>query len=141
MAIYFIEVKDNQTKTRKLCETLQHHYIQGHSILVLAPSDEAARYVDELLWRYPKESFLPHQIIQKPASNKVAITKVQENLNKAQILFNLCPQASPHCEQFETVYEFQDGTTPEKLQQSKERKAFYENKGLKVAFSESLQAV
>lgn len=125
MPIHFLEVSDNQTKTRLLCETIQNQYQLGHSVLVTVANDEAARYVDELLWRFPKESFLPHQIIQKAAPQKIAITTKLENLNKATVLFNLCPAASPICGQFEDVYEFFDKTHPDKERQSEEKREAY----------------
>ncbi len=129
MKIHFLEVLDNQTKMRKLCETIQHHYQLGHAILVTVASDEVGRYVDELLWRHPKESFLPHQIASSKVSCKIAITERQENLNKASVLFNLCPQASPICQQFQTVYEFLDKTHPDRTRQSLERQEAYRKMG------------
>lgn len=125
MSIHFIEVKDNQTKMRRLCEVIQHHYQMGDAVLITVANDEVGRYVDELLWRNPKESFLPHMLAQKKVAARVVITQMQENLNQAKVLFNLCKDASPIWRQFQTVYELFDETSPEKKAQSEARKAAY----------------
>ena len=128
--LHFLEVLDPNAKMRKLCETIHHHYLQHHKVLITVATEEAARYVDDLLWRYPKENFLPHQIVQSKTSSRIAITQKLENLNQAEILFNLCPLATPIWQQFQTIYELLDKTHPEKLRQSEERREAYRKLGL-----------
>lgn len=129
-AIHFLEVVDNQAKMRRLCEGVHHHYLQNHKVLITVATPEVATYVDELLWRHPKESFLPHQIASGKVTSTIAITTKQENVNQAEVLFNLCPNASPIWQSFHTIYELMDKTHPEKLRQSEERKETYRKMGL-----------
>ncbi len=123
--ITFLPVKDNQTKIRTICQTIQHHYDAGESILITTANQEAAKFVDELLWRFPQESFLPHVYTLKPTKSKIAVTTKQENLNQSTVLFNLCPHACPIYNQFQHVYELFDETHPEKRRLSEERKTTY----------------
>lgn len=134
--IIFLKAPDNASKMAHICMTIQSHFDQGHRVLITVPSMEAAHYVDQLLWRYPEESFLPHVISQKPLKESVLITTEQENLNQATVLFNLCPAASPICAQFTTVYELFDETHLEKLRLSEIRHKAYQAQGFMTSVKE-----
>jgi DNA polymerase III subunit chi len=123
--VIFISVKDNNSKLNVICQTVQNLFIQKKAVLILVPNEEAASYVDQLLWRLPEESFLPHRIAFNPTNEPVVITTKAENMNQAHVLFNLCPNASPIYRDFETIYELDDRTHPTKEQLSQQRKAFY----------------
>lgn len=131
-AVIFIRVLDNASKTMHICKSIQHHFDQGEKILITVANDEAATYVDLLLWRLPEESFLPHLVSQQPSYEHVVITTVKENLNKATVLLNLCQEASPIGSQFKTIYELYDETHPDKLKLSKQRKQSYQSQGFSV---------
>ena len=89
------------------------------------PNQEAAQFVDHLLWRLPEESFIPHCISEVPLDEWIVISPKNENLNRAEILFNLSPKANPHYTVFKKVYDFFDETDPMKTELSKQRQAFY----------------
>ncbi len=97
----------------------------GERILITVSGHEAASYIDDLLWRYPEDSLLPHRIINTPSNERVAITLARDNLNNATVLFNLLPEAYPQFEQFVTIYEFYDETHPSKAELSKQRLTAY----------------
>lgn len=119
--IIFLRVVDNTSKMTRICTVVQQHFNQKQSMLILAPSQEAAEYMDKLLWRMPEHSFLPHTHSNHPSDALILITTAANNLNKASVLFNLCPGVSPISAQFETVYELLDETHPDKLRQSQLR--------------------
>lgn len=123
--IVFIKVADNKTKLWRLCECVRQHFLRGDRLLVAVSGQEAAKYIDELLWRLPEDSFLPHSIIESPSRERIAITLSQENLNQATVLFNL--QTTPYAkfQQFTTLYEFYDETQPSKTELSQQRLQAY----------------
>jgi DNA polymerase III subunit chi len=123
--IIFIKVADSKTKLWRLCDCIRHHFLQGERLLVAVSGGEAAKYIDELLWRMPEESFMPHSIIDSPSNERIAITLSQENLNKATVLFNL--QTTPYAkfDQFSTLYEFYDESQPAKAELSQQRLQAY----------------
>ncbi len=123
--IIFIKVKDNKTKLWQLCDRIRTHFLKGEFILVTVPNQEAANYLDDLLWRYPEDSFLPHRVLNRQAKERIAITLGIENVNNATILFNLLPTAFIPFNQFTTLYEFYDETHPTKVELSKQRLATY----------------
>ena len=83
--VVFIPIKDNNDKLAKLTTILQSHFEKGEAVHVLAPNPQVIEFVDQLLWRLPAHSFLPHS-----TSNKELIT-IGDTPNDATILFNLTP--------------------------------------------------
>lgn len=131
-SVIFLKVMDNAMKAKRLSEAVSYYFLQQVSILLLVPNDQAAQYVDQLLWRLPENSFLPHQITQEATNEFIAISTVQSNLNQAQTLINLCPMASPIADQFITIIELLDHTSVEKLQLSQQRQAAYRSLGYAI---------
>lgn len=124
--VIFFPVKDNQSKLTLITETIQKHFVLKQPVLISVPSFEAAQYVDQLLWKMPEESFIPHVITDFPSKEFIVITTKPENLNKAKILFNLCPRINPTFKDFEVVYELMDETHPSKLELSIQRQKDYQ---------------
>lgn len=131
--IIFLKVTDNASKMTCLCETAQTHFQQGHKVLFSVPSAEAARFLDQLLWKSPQESFLPHSVANSPSKDFIAITSSQENVNNATVLFNLHPNVNPIYTQFKTVYELFDETLQDKLLLSQQRQAAYREAGFDIS--------
>ena len=46
---------------RFACRLVESVWQRGHRVLVLATSDTAARRLDDLLWTFREESFVPHR--------------------------------------------------------------------------------
>lgn len=127
--IIFLPVRTNQDKIENICQTVQKHFDRQDNLLIIAPSPVAVQYLDDLLWKNPLDSFLPHVTSQIECKDKVVITTITQNLNHAKILMNLCQEPCPIIEQFEIVYELYDETHQEKLEQSKRRRQIYIQKG------------
>lgn len=125
--VTMIPVKDNGSKIQAIVQAVQNQLDQGNRVLILVPNQEAAAFIDQLLWKVPEESFSPHQIVTTSTSELVAITTVQANLNNAQTLINLNPQISPISSQFSSIIDLLDQTHPTKHQLSLERQAAYQN--------------
>ena len=109
----FLTIKDNAAKLQAICDTVQRHFYKAEKMLILVSSDEAAHYIDQLLWKYSEESFIPHAIISSTSHERVAISKVRANLNQAAVLFNLRPEAATQISGPHTlIYDLLDETTP-----------------------------
>lgn len=131
--IIFLKATANPIKTALLCDVIRQHFQKGQAILVSVPNAEVAEYVDKLLWSKPEESFIPHTISQTATNEQVVITTKTDNINKAAILFNLCPLASSMVDQFEITYEYHDETHPDKLKLSQDRRSAYAAAGHDVS--------
>lgn len=134
--VLFLKIKDNSTKLQKICQLANEIVNQEKRLLITVPSEEAAKYIDALLWRMPEESFLPHSIVSSPSKDFVAITLIKtENFNQAHCLLNLCMEISPIFHQFETVYELLDETDLKKTQQCQNKFQEYKAKGVVVGIT------
>src|ERR1700738_1610370 len=111
--VTFLKVSNSQEKIKAICSTVEQHFLKGETILLLAPTEEAANYLDQLLWRIPEAGFLPHAVVREKSQERIAIVTVEENFNQATVLISLLPQVSFLWQQFTDVYELLDGTQPD----------------------------
>lgn len=130
--ILFLSVKSLPAKLQTLTTVANHCFASKARLLFSVASEEAALYIDELLWKHPPESFLPHAIISKPSTELIAISTGLHNFNQASILFNLRPDPHPLVTSFPFIYELFDETHLSKLAQSEYRKEAYLKLGLQV---------
>ena len=132
--IRFITVKDLPGKRAAIFHLIYQQFQENTPILITVPSEEAAQYLDHLLWGYLPESFIPHSIEEQPCKSPVVITTVMQNLNEAPVLLNLCRSAAPISFPFTTIYELWDETDPGKKQLSEERYNSYHEQGYSKIF-------
>lgn len=128
--VIFIPVNDSHAKRQALVVVAQRLFSAGARLLFSVANEEVASYVDELLWKFPPESFLPHTIARRETSEAITITTLMENVNQASVLFNLRSEANPLAMQFAITYDLLDSTHPDKLAQSQFRKETYLQQGL-----------
>lgn len=132
MKIRFLKTVDNAMKLRRLGASVEYYFLKKKKILITVPSDAAATYIDDFLWKQPKESFLPHVNGDDQADSEIVITTREKNINGADILINLCPGQSPILDQFEKVYELWDETDERRKEQSQLKFDAYKNSGHEV---------
>ena len=58
--IVFLTSSSPQEKIRKLIQTANQHLIEKKFLYILTQSPDVTNFVDNLLWQYPKEGFIPH---------------------------------------------------------------------------------
>ena len=112
--VIFFQVNTNSLKIEKLCQTLQSHFEKKDPVMIFVEDENAQKYVDELLWKHPKESFLPHLISDSLTKDLIVISKGKTNLNGAKTAFNLCSTPLLTDGSFKIIYDFEDLTHPNK---------------------------
>lgn len=132
--IYFWIVRDVQKKLATVCHLAKRHFARKERVLITTPNAQAACFVDELLWKNPPDSFLPHAISLEPLQAAVVITYPEAggqvaNLNQAQVVINLCPDMSSLAGSVNCVHELHDQTDAAKQLLSDKRFAAYEAAG------------
>ncbi len=123
--VHFITVFDAASKLQAITQTIQEILDNGKRVLIAVPNQEAANFIDKLLWTTPEESFSPHAVVNGPSQELVAIAISPVNFNKAQVLINLNPQISPISSEFEAIYDLYDKTHPSKETLSQQRQEAY----------------
>lgn len=138
--VYFWIVRDVQKKLATVSHLAGRHFMRKERVLITTPSLQAARFVDELLWGNPPESFVPHAISTGPLDAAVVITYPDEgnkegmpnstsNPNQARVVINLCPTISSLAGTITCLHELYDQTDIEKQRLSQLRYAAYEAAG------------
>lgn len=128
--VVFFQVSDTLSKLKKIVEMAQTHFEKKEPFLIFVEEERSEKFVDDLLWKEPSTSFLPHTVSDGPSNDLVVITKSKNNVNHAKVAFNLCPTALflP----FKMIYEFEDLTAPVKKNLSIQRFDAYKKAGLLI---------
>ena len=79
---------------RFACRLVEKVWQRGHRVLVLAPSETDARRIDDLLWTFREESFVPHRRLgagDPPAAEPVVVATPGVWRDALDVLLNLTP--------------------------------------------------
>ncbi len=127
MRAIFFQIKNNKSKLRKIIETANFHFSKNENFLFIVADEASAKFVDELLWKNPPTSFLPHFVSSTYLEEKIVITSKRENLNNSKYIFNLCPNPLM-LDNINIIYEFEDFTASGKLQLSRKKYELYKER-------------
>ena len=127
--VVFFQVRENSVKLKKIVETAQSHFEKKDRLLILVEDARSEQFVDDLLWKMPETSFLPHSASDHAHAEPIAISKSKINPNGAKIAFNLCPTPLLIEGPFRIIYEFEDLTSPSKKNLSSLRFDAYKKAG------------
>ena len=126
--VILFQVKGNGLKIQKIIETAHNHFRKKESLLFFVEDEKALHFLDELLWKIPETSFLPHSISDTPKTDKITITKTKNNRLGSLFAFNLCPTPLL-IPGFKNIYDFEDLSNPFKKNLSEMRfKAYKDSK-------------
>lgn len=59
---YLLEDSEPQTVWHVACRLLEKAYQRGHRVFVYCDNQSEAEHLDELLWTYKDDSFIPHNL-------------------------------------------------------------------------------
>lgn len=111
--VIFFTVRSAQEKVERLTATAQSYFEKKEPFLILVDDEKAEQYLDDLLWRYPSFSFLPHSLGKE---DRVTISREKKNLNHAKFVFNLCSTPLLMEGPFQIIYDYEDLSFPGKTQ-------------------------
>ena len=91
VTFYVLPQDEETTRMQVLCRLVEKAWLQDLSVLVLAEDQPEAHRIDEALWSFRPESFVPHCLIDHiPAKAPPAlITWSGQALPDAQVWFNI----------------------------------------------------
>lgn len=112
----------------KLAEKVQR---MGMRVLIAVDSEADAHQLDELLWTFKPESFVPHQLISGDKPSPVEITFNDQAGDHQGLLLNLSKTIPAWFSRFERVSEvvIQE---QQMLATSRERYSFYKSRGYPI---------
>jgi DNA polymerase-3 subunit chi len=127
--VVFFQVNDNSSKLKRIIEMAHFHFEKKEPFLIMVEDEKSQKFVDELLWKQPDTSFLPHIASDVPTTDLIAITKVKNNVNSARAAFNLCSTSLLIEGPFRIIYEFEDLSAASKKNLSSQRFDAYKQAG------------
>jgi DNA polymerase-3 subunit chi len=90
-----------------VCRLIEKAYLRGHRLFVYCNSSNDAAFLDELLWTFKEDSFIPHNLAgegpEKPPPVQIGYTGEAIGFN--DILMNLAQTIPPFCKRFNRVIE------------------------------------
>ena len=105
--IDFYQIKGDEMEFT--CRLIAKIYRLGHRIHVHTGSEAAAKQLDERLWAWQPQSFVPHALQADPASGDdpapVKIGFGAKATDSKDVLINLAPEVPDFFSQFERVAE------------------------------------
>jgi DNA polymerase IIIc chi subunit len=128
LKIIFFQIKKQADKLAHITKTASLHFETRKPLLFLVGDETSQNYLDELLWKEPRFSFLPHVISEIPLEETIVISQKRANLNEAQYIFNLTPNPIFDLE-CKVIYEFDDYTDKDKAIISKKKFKLYKEGG------------
>jgi len=130
--IDFYVLPDHRDNGRALlaCRLADKAYSLGHTVYILAASEAQAVALDDLLWTFRQDSFIPHERypLASEESSPVLVGMVSPADANAQILINFTDKLPEGFERYERVVELVD-QNPEVLAKSRERFRQYRERG------------
>jgi DNA polymerase-3 subunit chi len=98
------------------CRLLEKAYQRGHRVFVFCDSKENAERLDELLWTYKEDSFIPHNLQgegpEPPPPVQIGYSAEPRGFN--DILLNMSPTIPEYFTRFRRVMEIVAADDPAK---------------------------
>jgi len=113
----------NTSLERALPRLLERALTEGHRVVVMAGSPERVQHLDDLLWTYSEESFLPHGAAKYGHADRepIWITVHDENPNSASMLVLVDGARSALVERYARCCDMFDGNDEAAVAAARER--------------------
>ena len=115
------------------CRLIALIYRRGHKVHVQTPSIEYAKALDEKLWNYPEDAFIPHSLKEHQFDSPIKICTETDSPEHKDVFVNLSRSTPKFFSRFDRVAE----VVPEnELERSFARKAYayYKERGYEVSY-------
>lgn len=125
-----------QSLEQVLPKLLEKALGSGARAVVLVGSEPRLRVLDEALWTYTDDSWLPHgsALQDEAAAHPIFLTTTEENPNGASILI-ACDGAQPnHLETWERCLDLFDGNDEVAVQAARQRWRLWKEQGHELVY-------
>lgn len=104
---YLLASEQENARWLVACRLLEKAYAKGHRVYVLCNQKQDAEFLDELLWTFKEESFIPHNLQgegpEPPPPIQIGYQKEPRGFD--DILLNLSNHIPPFFTKFKRVIE------------------------------------
>jgi DNA polymerase-3 subunit chi len=133
---YILDSDSDDARLKLACKIVDKATQLDHHVYLHSTSDDEARKLDELLWTFAQDSFIPHLVVRSelgaPPLEPVLIGVNQPpGPGRWDVLVNLAADVPEFFSRYERVAEVVDAN-PARREQSRERYRFYRDRGYKL---------
>ena len=89
MRVIFFQVIASDHKLQTITDVAAKHFEKQEKLLFVTENAIAAQYIDELLWKRPINSFIPHALITEASNELIQISTIHKNVIESPFVFNL----------------------------------------------------
>ena len=104
---YLLNASGQQASRLLTCRLLEKAYLRGHRVFVYCNNQQEAEELDELLWTFKDNSFIPHNLQgegpEPPPPIQIGYRDEPRGFN--DILFNLATEIPPFYSRFGRIIE------------------------------------
>jgi len=126
---YLLEESSPQANSLA-CRLALMAWERSQRVFIITATKSAGEQLNKLMWAYPEGRFLPHAEAGDRDSGKAPVNiGMLSDLNPADVVINLCPEAVPKPERFSRVLEIVPFAENEK-KASRVKYKTYRNLGL-----------
>lgn len=126
------DIVDNSSAFYHACLQASHFYRQNQRVYIYAQDQSQAEQVDELLWAFDSDSFVPHNLIGEGPKQGAPVEIGSAPLRgRRPVLINLTSSVPDFANQFQFIVDFVPSDDTLK-QQARERFKHYRQWGFKI---------
>lgn len=127
---YILEQQHAEARQRFACRLAEKAWRQGNKVYIHTESAEQSQRLDELLWTFSADSFVPHSLDNDAAADTVPvhIGHGDEPRHHDEVLINLAPEVPLFFSRFKRVAELVD-QHEETRNKGRQRFRFYRDRG------------
>lgn len=125
--------EDNHSAFYHACLQASYFYRQNQRVFIYTQDSQSAEQIDELLWAFDSDSFVPHNLVgEGPKQGAAVEISHQAPKNRRPVLINLTTTVPDFASQFQFIVDFV--ATDETLkQQARERFKLCRQRGFNVS--------
>jgi DNA polymerase-3 subunit chi len=116
------------------CRLTEKAYLAGHRVCINTGSEADAGRIDELLWTYKEQSFIPHESVNSQVDLSTAPVQIACQINQTEehdVLINLASEVPACFSQFERLLEPVDQMETNKVS-GRSRYRYYRDCGYSI---------
>ncbi|ARB93538.1 DNA polymerase III subunit chi [Legionella longbeachae] len=115
---YLLTNEQHNARWLLACRLLEKAYVKGHKVYVLCANKQDAEFLDELLWTFKEDSFIPHHLQgegpEPPPPIQIGYEREPRGFN--DILLNLSNNIPSFYSKFKRIMEIVLNSEAEKEQ-------------------------
>ena len=126
----------HKSADRALPEILEKALERGYRVVVKHGDEKALKSLNDSLWTYRPESFIPHGSAKEgfAEDQPIWLTMEDENPNEATVLITLGGATPANEENYNLYCDILEDHNPEAIGRSRERWKTYKDKGYEVTY-------